>query len=104
MSDDELEHQSQAMVHGGLRPAPGTSEPADASAVNHLVLNCIVPGLGSLLRGRSRLGAGQLGLSGVGVALLLLGHWGLGPALVLGAWIWSVASGVGFLRERRLRW
>ena len=46
----------------GRSITPSVSAPVEASGVSHLVLNCVVPGLGSLVRGRYGLGLLQLGL------------------------------------------
>jgi hypothetical protein len=68
--------------------------PASARGVNGLVMNLIVPGLGSLYCGRTRIGAGQLALFGAGVlsCLTLLGVM-LGIGLMVAAWVWSAIVG-----------
>ena len=79
----------------GRSITPSVSAPIEAGGINHLAMNCIVPGLGSLVRGRYGLGLAQLGLALAAVPLLFIKFW---LALLLGvvAYVWSVASGIGF--------
>ncbi len=77
---------------------PGISAPVPQSGVNHLAMNCVVPGLGSLVRGRKGLGAAQLALAVLAVVMLPI-YWKLTIPLALGAWIWSIVTGIGFVRE-----
>ncbi len=83
-------------------PNPSIGPPAAASSVNGLILNIILPGLGSLLYGRSKgAGVAQLVLFLVGILLCitLIGIL-LGVPLMLAAWIWSIISGVGMLSQK----
>lgn len=91
-----------------LEPATGgqqgISAPVSQGGVNHLAMNVVVPGLGSLVRGRRSLGLAQLGLAVAGVPMLFFVWW-LGLLMMLGGWCWSVASGIGFVRQRSsLEW
>ena len=101
--DQEIEALTKTPEQGIARPParpPGVSGPADASGINYLVMNCVVPGLGSLLRGNKGVGAAQLGLAIFGVLLLLTGHWVLGPFVAFVGWIWSVISGFGLFKQK----
>jgi hypothetical protein len=59
-----------------------------------MILNILLPGVGSLVAGRKGVGAAQLILWLVGLALTFKL---VGIPIVIGAWIWSVATGIGLL-------
>lgn len=82
---------------GPLAPITG---PADATAVTAMVLNVILPGLGSLISGRTGVGVGQLVLWVVG---FMLSFVLVGIPIVIGAWVWSVVTGVRILEESKRR-
>lgn len=86
----------------GRSITPSVSAPVQASGVNHLVLNCLVPGLGSLVRGRSGLGVAQLGLFVAAVPLLFFKVW-LALLLFALAYVWSIGSGIRFLSQPETR-
>ena len=84
-------------------PAPMYSNPpARAKNVNGMVLNVILPGVGSLVCGRM-VGLAMLALLLLGV-VMLLSPLGFGRLLgllpIVGGWIWSIAAGVGLLSEK----
>lgn len=82
----------------------GISAPVSGGGVNHLVMNCVVPGLGSLVAGKTGIGLGQLGLF-LGALPMLLISWKLAPLMVLAAYIWSIVTGVGFLKApKQMQW
>lgn len=87
----------------GRTVTPDVSAPVDAGAVNHLAMNVFVPGLGSLVRGRYALGATQLGMAIASVPVLLFVKVWLAILLAVGAYAWSVASGIGFLTSANKR-
>lgn len=87
----------------GRSITPSVSAPVEASGVNHLVLNCVVPGLGSLVRGRYGLGLLQVGLLVAAVPALFFKLW-LGLLLAVVAYVWSIGSGVGFLGQSTKTW
>jgi hypothetical protein len=66
--------------------------PASAKGVNGLVLNIIVPGLGTILYGKTEIGVGQLVLAGLGIPMLWF-SWLVALAMIAGAWIWSIVTG-----------
>jgi TM2 domain-containing membrane protein YozV len=70
--------------------------PTEAVALTGLVVNACVPGVGSILAGRPKLGLMQLGLfvAGLPLCLVLIGF----PMIVV-AWFWAVASGYATLRD-----
>src|ERR1017187_2237532 len=106
-----------------LRPPPGPL--SRSTARNAALLNqCATPGLGSLLAGRRLAGSGQLLLAVAGF-VLVLGWFALnamqmynqlvndaepksvaslgeaGAATFIAAWLWWLATSLGFLREAR---
>lgn len=100
--------QQQALMNppgAALQPAagrsmtPSVSAPVDAGGLQQMVLNFIVPGSGSLLRGAVGTGALQLGMAAAAVPVLFLVKWWLGILLFLTAWIWSAASGVSYFNR-----
>ena len=95
---------------------PVSNNPADAPAapiyakagakgknVNGLVLNCVVPGLGSLICGQ-KIGGAMLGLFILGIVLILaigLSFTSLvGLVPIFAAYLWSIMAGVGLLSEK----
>jgi TM2 domain-containing membrane protein YozV len=58
-----------------------------------LVINCIVPGAGTIMAGKKKEGIIQIVLAGVALLLIitLIGAL-LGIPLALGVWIWSIIS------------
>jgi hypothetical protein len=82
----------------GRSITPGVSAPVEAGGINHLVMNCVVPGLGSLVRGRYGLGAAQLGLAGAALPMLFFKPL-LAVLMVIVAYVWSIASGIGFASQ-----
>ena len=82
---------------GPLAPITG---PADATAVTAMVLNVILPGLGSLIVGRTAVGVGQLLLWLIAFPLCFLV---IGFPMLIGAWVWSVVTGVRILEESKRR-
>lgn len=76
------------------------SAPAEGTAVTALVLNVMLPGVGSLVAGRVGIGIGQLILWLVGLPLCLVV---IGFPMVLAAWIWSLVSGIQILEDSKRR-
>lgn len=83
----------------GRTVTPGVSAPIPASSFNHMVLNCIVPGSGSLAHGKTGVGLAQLGLAVAALPTMFLIKFWLALLMVLVAYVWSIATGVGFLSE-----
>ena len=67
-------------------------------------MNCLIPGLGSLVRGNKGTGAAQLGLAVTGLLMILTGHFALGLVAGLSGYLWSVVSGFGFLGKSKSAW
>lgn len=84
-----------------MDPVAGAiSAPVSQRGLNHLVLNCIIPGLGSLAHGKKGLGWSQLVLALASVPFFLY-HWYFGLPLLMGAYLWSLISGLEFVKERQ---
>ncbi|MDB4966001.1 MAG: hypothetical protein JWN44_1690 [Myxococcales bacterium] len=76
------------------------SAPADGTAIAAMVLNVFIPGSGSLVAGRVAVGVVQLLLWVIGFPLSFVI---IGLPMVLGAWIWSLVTGIQILEESRRR-
>ena len=83
----------------GRSITPGVSAPVEAGGINHLAMNCIVPGLGSLVRGNKGLGMAQLGLALAALPVMFLASFWLALLMVVVAYGWSIASGIGFASQ-----
>jgi len=63
-----------------------------------LILNILLPGVGSMVIGKVGQGLGQITIWGLGV-LITLGTLGfglvIGVPLMLGAWIWAIVTAAG---------
>lgn len=83
-------------------PAPASWEPrrvGSGQAVASMFLNAMVcPGVGSLVGGRTGTGLAQLSLFLVGLPLAVIA---VGLPLVLGAWVWGIATGAQLIAEAR---
>jgi hypothetical protein len=71
---------------------PSIGGPASAKGINGLVLNIIVPGLGTLLYGKTEIGVGQLVLALAGLPMMKLSII-FGLLMMAGAWVWSIVVG-----------
>jgi hypothetical protein len=84
-------------------PAPlYHNPPAKGMNINGLVLNVVLPGVGSLVCGRMN-GLGMLGLAVLGLVMFFLPlGWGrlAGILPIIAGWIWSIIAGVGLLNEK----
>lgn len=76
------------------------SPPSDGTAVTALVLNIILPGVGSLVAGRTSQGVLQLVLWVVSFPLCLVL---IGFPMLLAVWVWSLVSGIQILEESKRR-
>ncbi len=83
----------------GRSVTPGVSAPIAASSFNHMVLNCIIPGSGSLAHGNYGVGLAQLGLAFAAIPTMFLIKFWLALLMTLVAYVWSISSGVRFLSE-----
>lgn len=83
----------------GRSITPSVAAPVEQNGINHLAMNCVVPGLGSLVRGRYGLGLAQLGLLVAAIPTLILSKIWLALLMGLCAYIWSIASGIRFASQ-----
>lgn len=65
-------------------------------AVAALVLNIIIPGVGSIVGNRTREGIWQLVLFLCGIILSIIL---IGVPIVVAAWVWSLITGILILRD-----
>ena len=65
-------------------------------AVTALIVNLIIPGLGSIIGGRVKEGVWQLILLIVGA---LLSYYYVGIPLMLASWIWGLISGATMINR-----
>ena len=76
---------------------PAFSPGASSKSVNALVLNLILPGLGTIVGGKPALGAGQIALFLVGIPLIFF--FFLGLLVMAGAWIWGAITGFQMMSD-----
>ena len=76
------------------------SPPSEGTAITALVLNLIIPGVGSLVAGRTSQGVVQLVLWVVSFPLMVVL---IGFPMLLAVWIWSLVSGIQILEESKRR-
>jgi hypothetical protein len=100
---------------GGAGSPPGVYNPSQLPAmpvlsspgakgmnINGMVLNIIIPGVGSLVCGRKN-GLAMLGLVLLGIILFFLPlGWGrlIGLFPIIAGWIWSIIAGIALLNEK----
>jgi len=80
---------------GPLAPPGGVPTPTP-NAVTGLVLNLVMPGVGSIVAGKTNEGVAQLVLFVVGMPLCLLL---IGIPIVITAWAWALATGLRTVSE-----
>jgi len=88
---------SRVQPHGQLAHV---SAPSEGTAVTALVLNIMLPGVGSLVAGRTSQGVTQLVLWLVSFPLCVVL---VGFPMLLAVWIWSLVSGIQILEESKRR-
>jgi TM2 domain-containing membrane protein YozV len=81
---------------GALASAGGAKAPisagASAGSLNGLLVNFVLPGVGSLMVGKPIEGIAQIALVVVGIGLLVTLHF-IGIPLIVAGWIWGVVTG-----------
>jgi TM2 domain-containing membrane protein YozV len=78
-----------ALVQTQAGPLAKTAD--EGTAVVGLLVNLALPGVGSLIAGRTREGIFQLVMVAVGLPLMLIF---IGVPLVIGAWVWALVTGI----------
>ena len=63
------------------------------------VLIFVLPGIGSLIGGKTKQGIWQLVIAVIGIILSMTAWQLLGFPLVIVSWIWGIVTGVEILRE-----
>ena len=89
-----------ALVRRDLTPAVWQPRRAGSGqAVASMFLNAMVcPGVGSLVGGKTGTGLAQLSLFLIGLPLAVIA---VGVPLVVGAWVWGIATGAQLIAEAR---
>jgi len=79
-----------------------SNAPARGKNINGLVLNVVIPGVGSLVCGRT-IGLAMMALVLLGIVMFFL-PLGFGRLVgiipIFAGWIWSIVAGVGLLSEK----
>ena len=74
----------------------GRRRPTMEIAIISLILNIIVPGLGSIIGGKTKQGIWQVILLVIGTILSVIG---IGIFMILIAWIWALVSGIHLIMD-----
>ena len=80
---------------------PARSSVSQSTAVIALIMNIIIPGLGTLFAKKTREGLYQILIAVLGFAII----FGFSPiailgfAMLLGAWIWAIVRGIKLVSE-----
>jgi len=88
----------------GRTVTPGVSAGADPAGMTQMVMNFVIPGSGTIMRGIYGTGFVQLGMAVAALPTMLLVKWWLGILLGLIAWIWSAATGVKLYSQSASRY
>lgn len=88
----------------GRSVTPGVSAGADPAGMTQMVMNFVIPGSGTIMRGIYGTGFVQLGMAVAALPTMLLVKWWLGILLGLIAWIWSAATGVKLYSQSASRY
>ena len=72
-------------------------KPSEVIAIAALLLNILVlPGLGTIIAGRTSTGTTQLVLFLIGIPLTFIL---IGIPLMIGVWIWGIVTGIQIVKE-----
>ena len=74
---------------------PMNTQPDQNKALLVLILNILIPGVGTIIYGETQRGVIQLVLYVVGWILTVIL---IGPIISLGAWIWSLIDGINYYK------
>ncbi len=82
------------------RVAKPVAKPNTGLAIAGLLINVILPGLGSIIAGRTKTGLWQLLLMVLGIVftLTVIGAI-IGIPLIVVAWVWGIITGVQVVKE-----
>lgn len=88
----------------GRTVTPGVSAGADPAGMTQMVMNFVIPGSGTIMRGVYGTGLVQLGMAIAAFPTMLLVKWWLGILLGVFAWIWSAATGIKLYSQSASRY
>ncbi len=78
----------------GRTVTPSVSAGADPAGMTQMVMNFVIPGSGTIMRGIYGTGFVQLAMAIAALPTLLLVKWWLGILIGVIAWVWSAATGI----------
>jgi TM2 domain-containing membrane protein YozV len=82
------------------REAALANAPSEGTALAGLLVNTLcLPGLGSIIGGRTSTGIGQMLLFLIGCLLLI---FVVGAPMILSAWIWGLVTGIDVMNQAKL--
>jgi TM2 domain-containing membrane protein YozV len=74
-----------------------TKKPSQGIAIAALLLNIlIIPGLGTLIAGRTKTGIWQIVLAIISIPLIFVF---IGIPLLIAVWIWGLVTGIQLIKE-----
>lgn len=88
----------------GRSVTPGVSAGADPAGMTQMVMNFVIPGSGTIMKGVYGTGFVQLGMAVAALPTLLLVKWWLGILFFVIAWVWSAATGVRLYSQSTSRY
>ncbi|HMU39649.1 MAG TPA: hypothetical protein PKE31_11625 [Pseudomonadota bacterium] len=88
---------------GGQTLTPGVSKGADPAGMTQMVMNFVIPGSGTIMRGIYGTGFVQLGLAIAALPTMLFMKWWLGLLFGIIAWVWSAATGIQLFTQSTRR-
>jgi len=92
-----VRRKAKRITRRNTHSARSTEKPTQALAIAALILNLLIlPGLGTIIGGRTREGVVQLVLFLVGIPLLFIL---VGIPLMIGVWIWALVSSIQMVKE-----
>lgn len=103
--DDEGNLYFRLPGKGGAMARSGGGSPisagASAGSLNGLLVNFVLPGVGSLMIQKPIEGVAQIAMLVVGIGLIVTLHILLGVPLVVASWIWGVVTGFRNLGSKK---
>ncbi len=92
-----VKRRTRRITRRNAASSSATKKPTQALAIAALILNALIlPGLGTIVGGRTREGIIQLVLFLVGIPLIFVI---VGIPLVIGVWIWALVTSIRLIKE-----
>ncbi len=97
MAKNRKTSRASRMASARAVEAKDTKKPTITLAIIALLLNLLIlPGLGSLIAGKTRQGLWQVILTVIGLILMIII---IGIPIILVAWIWGIITGANLIKE-----